>query len=435
MKGLRSKGFLDNIGEQWKTHGDNFQVNLGPRRLFFAMHPDAVEKVSITEKQNFDKLGSYDVVRDLLIGDGLVVSVGELWRRQRKLMAPFYTPKGVMQYAELFLRDGDKLASRWAEFAKKGEPVEISEEMTLVTANIILKAMFSFETDESIMEMRQAVDTMLSYVSDRLTSVPIPTWLPTPRNRKFNAANRFANELIAGIIKQRKAQHEDTWPDDLLSKLMKARDEETGHVMSEQLLRDESITTFFAGHETTARVMSFAWYSLATNPHVRDRLHEELDRVLGDAPPTVEALRQLPYTLQIVKEVMRLYPPAPFYARDAAKDCQLGGFDVAKGTTIMLSPYYTHRHPDFWDKPDEFNPDRWTKEAESARHSYAYHPFSAGQRICIGNNFALLEGHLLLALLARRFRVDLKPGYEAVWQMHGTLHLRDGLPAVISARS
>lgn len=435
MKGIRSKGFLDFIGEQWREHGDYFQVKLGNRTLFFAMHPDAVEKVTVSQKAQYEKLRSYDNVRDLLIGDGLVVSTGELWRRQRKLMAPFYTPKGVQQYAELFLRDGTMLADRWVNYAGKGSEVEISEEMTFVTATIILKAMFSFETNESIIEMRDAVDTMLQFVTERLTGLPVPLWVPTAKNRKFNAASKLANDLIRDIITKRKALDESKWPDDLLSKLMKAKDEETGHVMSDHLLRDESITTFFAGHETTARTMTFAWYALASNPHAREKLNEELDRVLGGKPPTVEALKQLPYTLQVVKEVLRLYPAAPFYARDAANGGELGGFEVPKGASVMLSPFYTHRHAEFWENPDAFDPDRWTREKEMARHSYAYHPFSAGQRICIGNNFSLLETHLLLAVLAQRYTLKLKPGYEPCWQMHGTLALRDGLPMTIEARS
>ncbi len=435
MNGIRTKGFLDFVGEQWREYGDHFQVKLANRTLFFAMHPDSVEKVTVSQKQHYEKLRSYDNVRDLLIGDGLVVSIGELWRKQRKLMAPFYTPKGVQQYAELFLRDGTMLADRWGAFANKGSEIEISEEMTFVTATIILKAMFSFETNESIIEMRDAVDTLLQFVTERMTSLPIPTWVPTAKNRKFNAATKLVNELIRDIIAKRKALEESKWPDDLLSKLMKAKDEETGHMMSDQLLRDESITTFFAGHETTARTMTFAWYALASNPHAREKLNEELDRVLGGKPPTVEALKQLPYTLQVVKEVLRLYPAAPFYARDAANGGELGRFEVPKGASVMLSPFYTHRHAGFWEEPDRFDPDRWAREKEMARHSYAYHPFSAGQRICIGNNFSLLETHLLLAVLAQRYTLKLKPGYEACWQMHGTLALRDGLPMMIEART
>jgi cytochrome P450 len=205
--------------------------------------------------------------------------------------------------------------------------------------------------------------------------------------------------------------------------------------MGEGMLRDETITAFVAGHETTARTLSFAWYALASNPHAAERLHEELDRVLGGRLPTVGGLRQLPYTLQVLKEVLRLYPAAPFYARDALGADQLGGYDVPKGAGIMLSPYYTHRHPQFWDEPDRFDPDRWTREREAMIHGHQYHPFAAGPRICIGNNFSLLESHLLLAILAQRFAPRLRDGYQAKWEMLGVLSLKGGLPMVIAPRA
>ncbi|HVK64736.1 MAG TPA: cytochrome P450, partial [Polyangium sp.] len=195
-----------------------------------------------------------------------------------------------------------------------------------------------------------------------------------------------------------------------------------------------SITTFFAGHETTARTMTFTWYALATNPKVTERLHEELDRVLGGRTPTANELRQLPYTLQVIKEVLRLYPAAPFYARDVVTADKLGDFDVPVGATVMLSPYFTHRHPGFWENPEVFDPDRWTREQEDARHGYAYHPFAAGQRICIGNNFSLLESHLLLAMLAQRFTPRLRAGFAPRWSMQGTLGITNGLPMVITPR-
>jgi cytochrome P450 len=234
--------------------------------------------------------------------------------------------------------------------------------------------------------------------------------VPTPGNRRYNAARALVHGSISKLIAQRRAMDEAQWPDDLLSRLMKARDEETGQPMSENLLRDESITTFFAGHETTARTMTFTFYALATNPGVTAKLQEELDRVLGGKLPTVELLRQLPYTLQVVKETLRLYPAAPFYVRDAIGADRLGEFDVPAGAAVMLSPYYTHRHPQFWDEPERFEPDRWTREKETARHSHAYHPFAAGPRICIGNNFSLLESHLLLAMLAQKFTTTLRQG-------------------------
>ena len=430
IHGVRTLGFLEFMGRQWRAHGDVFQVRIGRRTLICALHPDAVEHVNVGQRHNYDKRASYDPVRKYLLGEGLVVSTGELWRRQRKLMAPFYTPKGVQAYAGLMLRDGARLVERWQALASAGTEVEIAEEMTLVTASIILKAMFSTETIESIHQMKDAVETMIAFV----TGVQLPLWLPTANNRRYIAAHKLVHRSINGLIARRRATDEAQWPDDLLSRLMRARDEDTGQAMAENLLRDESITTFFAGHETTARTMTFAWYALATNPTVTARLHEELDRVLAGRSPTADDLRQLPYTLQVIKEVLRLYPAAPFYVRDAIAADQLGGFDVPVGAAVMLSPYYTHRHPQFWDAPEVFDPDRWTREREAARHSHAYHPFAAGPRICIGNNFSLLESHLLLAMLAQRFTARLRPGYEPRWVMRGTLGLANGLPMMIRAR-
>jgi cytochrome P450 len=180
--------------------------------------------------------------------------------------------------------------------------------------------------------------------------------------------------------------------------------------------------------------MSATGYALASNPLVASRLHEELDAVLGDRYPTLEDLHHLPYTLQVIKEVLRLYPPAPFYARDAVNVDSLDGYAIPAGSAIMLSPYFTHRHPDFWQNPLQFDPDRWTPEREATQHPYAYHPFATGQRICIGNNFSLLESHILLALLARRFSPRLVGGYTPQWVMQGVLSTANGLPKRIAAR-
>jgi cytochrome P450 len=430
---VRAKGFLDFVRDAWREYGDVFQVRLGSRTLMFAMSPDAVEHINVSQRQRYEKRASYDAVRRYLLGEGLVASTGDLWKRQRKLMAPFYTPRGIQTYAELMLRDGERLSERWKTLANQGTEVEIAQEMTQVTATIILRAMFTSETMEAIHQMKDAVETMISFVTTHI-GFNLPTWVPTQKNRKYLAARDLVNNSISKIIAQRRATDESKWPDDLLSRLMKARDEETGQAMSESLLRDESITTFFAGHETTARTMTFAWYALAANPKAAGKLHAELDQVLGGRAPTVDDLKQLPYTLQVIKEVLRLYPAAPFYVRDAVAPDQIGGFDIPVGAAVMLSPYFTHRHPDFWENPEAFDPDRWTKERESARHGHAYHPFAAGPRICIGNNFSLLESHLLLAVLAQRFAPKLRVGYRPRWVMQGVLGLSNGLPMVISAR-
>lgn len=434
MRGVRRHGLLDFVGQLWREYGDVFQVRIGPKRIVCAIHPDAVEHVNVTNRQNYEKRASYDAVRDFLVGNGIVASNGDLWRRQRKLMAPFYTPKAIHTYAEMMVHDGERLAGRWGEVAAGGGDLDMHEEMTRVTASIILRAMFSKEASDAVLSMKDAAGKMLAIVNDRMMGIPVPTWLPTAKNRDYHAARRLSREVIRGLIAERKGMSEAEWPDDLLSRMMRARDEETGQGMAEELLHDETLTIYFAGHETTARSLTFAWYALATNPEVRGRLHEELDRVLGRRSPTVEDLRQLPYTLQVVKEVLRLYPAVTVYARDAVAADQIGGYEVPAGTSVLLWSYYTHRHPDFWDEPESFDPDRWTREREAARHHHAYHPFAAGPRICLGNNFSLLESHLLLAILASRFEAELRPGYRARWVMDGTLGLADGLPMIVRSR-
>ncbi len=432
LQGLSRAGFLEYIGELWQRYGDVFRMDIFNQHMIVAIHPDAVRHVNVSNRQNYDKLRSYDVVRRFLTGDGLVSSRGDLWRRQRKLMAPFYTPKGVQAYGEIMLKDGHRLRERWSKL--EGSQVEIGEEMTFVTATIILRAMFSMETDEAIIGMKNAVETMLGYTSSRQNGIPVPSWLPTRRNQAYFKARDMVHTYIHSVIERRRELPEADWPNDLLTRLMQARDEETGEAMSANLLRDESITTFFAGHETTARTMTFAWFALAANPQVAERLHAELDAILGDRTPTLDDLHHLPYTLQVIKEVLRLYPPAPFYIRDAIANDQLDGFNTL-GLPVLMSPYYTHRHPDFWEEPHEFNPDRWTPEQEAKMHPYAYHPFAAGQRVCIGNNFSLLESHILLSLLAREYAPRLAPGFSPKFVMGGTLGTSNGFPMLIERRS
>lgn len=432
LQGLTRAGFLEYIGELWQRYGDVFRMDIFNQHMIVAIHPDAVRHVNVSNRQNYDKLRSYDVVRRFLTGDGLVSSRGDLWRRQRKLMAPFYTPKGVQAYGEIMLKDGHRVRERWSKL--EGNQVEIGEEMTFVTATIILRAMFSMETDEAIIGMKNAVETMLGYTSSRQNGIPVPSWLPTRRNLAYFKARDMVHSYIHSVIERRRQLPEADWPNDLLTRLMQARDEATGEAMSAKLLRDESITTFFAGHETTARTMTFAWFALAANPHVAEKLYAELDAVLGDRTATLDDLHRLPYTLQVIKEVLRLYPPAPFYIRDAIAHDQLDGFNTL-GLPVLMSPYYTHRHPDFWEEPHEFNPDRWTPEQEAKMHPYAYHPFAAGQRVCIGNNFSLLESHILLSLLAREYAPRLAPGFTPKFVMGGTLGTSNGFPMIIERRS
>ena len=438
LTGLARRGFLDEMGRQWHTHGDLFAVRFGPRKLVVAMHPDAVREVTMTSRRDFDKLGSYDTVRRYLTGDGLVASTGDLWKRQRRLMSRFFTPRGVQAYGDTMLRDALRLTERWDHLADTGERVDMGVEMTELTASIIVAAMFS--SDAAMSGLHRHVATMIGYANSRAAGLAAPHWAPTPGARRYVAARDAVHGFIEDLIARRRAMPEDRWPSDLLTRLMGARDDETGESMADSLVRDESITMFFAGHETTARTMTATWYALAANPEAAARLHDELDTVLGPAgdlgarPPTLDDLTRFPYTLRVVKEVLRLYPAAPFYVRDAATDTEVTGVPIPAGTAVMLSPYYTHRHPDFWADPEAFDPGRWEPEREATQHPTAYHPFASGERVCIGNHFSLLESHILLAVLAHRFAPRLADGFTPNWRMDGVLSSANGMPMTIARR-
>lgn len=432
---IQRRGMLNFFENTWYRDGDLAQIKVGSRVIYLVVHPDHVRRVTLEKPDIYTKRDSYEGVRQLLLGDGLVASTGALWQRQRRLMAPFFTPRAIETYLPLIVEDGEWFRKRWNAAAQRGEPLDMLTEMSVLTASIILKSMFSTEAEETIDWVKEAVETMIDFTSGRqMNPFHAPLWLPTPRNRAYLSAKTRVRAYIEDLISQRRNQSPETWPDDLLSRLMNARDEETGEPMSDALLRDESITIFFAGHETTARTLAFLWYRLAEHPDIAARLHAELDSVLGDEAPTIAHLKQLPYTLGVVKETLRLYPAAPMYARDVVVPDEIDGTPIPVGAQMIVMPYLTHRHPDFWEEPLRFDPDRWQPEQEAARHRFAYHPFAAGQRVCIGNNFSLFESHLLVAMLARHFVLHRVEGHTPQIWMSGTLGSRNGLPMRVEPR-
>ncbi|MBC8161546.1 MAG: cytochrome P450 [Roseiflexaceae bacterium] len=434
IAGIQLRGSLGFFDHTWRTRGDLARIQIRSTTMLLATHPEHVRHVTVS-RDTYDKAASYDSVRKLLLGHGLLTSTGTAWRRQRQLMAPFFTPRGIERYAPTIAEEGLAFCERWERAASTGTPVDVLTEMMLLTARITLKTIFSTESDDDVQRLKHGVEALIGFVSLRqMQPITIPMWLPTAANRTYHAARAQLDTYIDGLIAKRRALPEDQWPDDLLSKLMQARDAETGEAMSDALLRDEAVTLYFAGYETTARTLAFLWYALAAHPEAAEQVHREVDAVVGDAALTVGQLRQLPYTAQAIKETLRLFPSAPMFVRDAIKPDQIDGVDVPVGTRMMLIPYLTHRHPEFWPKPEQFDPGRWDSARQAGQHEYAYLPFAAGQRICIGSHLALMEGLLLAATLARRFAPQLMPGYQPQWSMSGTLTLRNGLPMVITRR-
>lgn len=430
IRTINRKGMLDFFYDIWRKHGDLTRVQIGNMVSYLAVHPDHVHHINVAAERraNYDKAASYDAVRRLMLGNGLVTSVGDVWKRQRRLLSPFFTPRGIEQYIPIFISEAEKLRVRWEKFAAQGEPIEMITEMMRLTSIIILRTLFSTTSDEEVHSTAHDVDFLIAFTSNFLLKpLRAPLWVPTKQNTEYHQVRARINTYINSLIAKRRAMPVDEYPNDMLSKLMLARDEETGEGMSDELIRDEAVTMFFAGHETTARALAFTWYALAGEPEVSAKLHAEIDSTIGTATPTVEALKRMPYTLQTVKETLRLYPSAPMYVRDVVTDDVLDGITIKRGTRMMLMPYCTHRHPDFWDEPERYNPDRFAPEQEAARHPYAFHPFATGQRICAGNNFALLEMHILLGMLAAQFAPRRKAGHQPQLEMAGTLGSRNGI--------
>ncbi len=405
--------------ESWRRYGDVVRYEFGPKVAHLVVHPDDVKRVLVDNEKNYVKGMGYDKVR-LILGNGLFTSEGPGWRRQRRLMQPPFTPRGVEQFAPAMTDAIDHMLAQWDEQARADTPVDVSNEMMRLAMSVIARTMLSVDLDERAVTAARSFVEVLEFVSRRsMRLLDLPLYVPTPENLSFRRAMYVLDNFILGIIAERRRNPNP--PDDLLTKLLTARDPETGEAMSLRQVRDEVLTIFFAGHETTAQALTWAWYLLDSHPEVVERLQSEVDAALGGHAPAPADLPKLDYARMIVSETMRLYPPVWIFVRDAVGPDQLGGYDVPAGSMIMLSQYLTHRYPEFWPDPERFDPERFTPGAEETRPRYAYFPFGGGPRVCLGNNFALLEATLAVAMVARRYRLRLVPGQTIRPKMVGTL--------------
>jgi cytochrome P450 len=321
------------------------------------------------------------------------------------------------------------MLDQWKRFAERDQPLDVAAEMVRLTLRIAGQALFNIDLSDETHTVGQAVATVNKLLSEYL-SAPFPSLsLPTPRSRRFQAARRTLDQVVHNLIVQRRQQHADTG--DLLSMLLLARDETTGQGMSEQQIRDEVMTLLIAGRETVATTLMWTWYLLSEHPEVERRLHSELDEVLGGHLPTVEYLNRLSYTRMVTQEVLRLYPPAWVFGRKAIASDEINGYVIPASSMIVLSPYITHRHPALWEHADVFDPERFAPAQAAGRPHYAYFPFGGGPRICIGNNFALMETQLVLATIAQHYRLRLVPGHPVEPEAFLSLRPRAGLPMTL----
>jgi cytochrome P450 len=422
---------LESLSTWWRQHGDALRFRLGPKTFYLFSHPDLAEEILVKQSDRFVKVYNPEKPHGLalVLGNGLVTSSGEVWKRHRRIIQPIFHRSRMAAMADRMAQVGEQRVAAWK--GREGNTIDIAAEMMQLALEVISQTMFTTSMTQHIDRISHALQVSIKYAFDSFSNpLSPPLWVPTARNREFRSVMQFMDGLMYGLLAERRqsgAHH-----DDLLDLLLQARDEETGEGLTDQELRDEALTIFAAGHETTANALAWTWYLLATHPEANARFHEEVDRVLQGRTPNAEDLEHLPYTRAIFEESLRLYPPAPAVHRKAVTSTTVGGLPLPEGAFVLVGTYNLHRHPTFWSSPEQFQPERWL-DAERPRSRYAYMPFGAGPRTCVGLHFALVEGPLLLALIGRRY--DLRLAQERVEpQLMVTLRPKGGMRMMIQPR-
>jgi cytochrome P450 len=395
--------------------------------VYFLNHPDHFEYVLVTNTRNFIKGRGFQANR-AIFGNGLLISEGDFWLRQRRLAQPAFHRDRIAAYAETMVAYTERMLGTWRE----GETRDVHLDMMRLTLEVVAKCLFDFELAAELEVVGSALEAFMQQNRSGRMLLPILGKLPTPGNLRYRHAVRRLDRMVYDLIRRRRASGKGRG--DLLTMLLEAEDVD-GSRMTDQQLRDETVNLMLAGHETTALALSWTWYLLSQHPEVEGRLWKELDEVLGGRAPTVEDVPRLVYTDRIVKESLRLYPPVYAMPRIALEDCKIGGYDVKAGASIVISQWVAHRDPRYYDDPERFSPDRWADGLEKRLPKFTYFPFGGGPRLCIGQPFAMMEAVLLLSTIAQRYQLRLapKPPVE-VWPTM-TLRPKHGVHVVLVKRA
>jgi len=412
-----------------REYGDVVQLSLAGWKSFLVSHPDAIESVLVTQHRNFIKHTFFWRHVTSLFGEGLLTSEGSHWVQQRKLIQPAFHRDQIRAYAAVMVDCTERMLDGW----RNGEMRDVHAEMMRVTMEIVSRTLFGANvSSDDAAAASDAFNIAAEQIAVRFQRpVKIPDWIPVPSNVKFNRSVRELDRLIYGFIRERRASEERG--NDLLSMLVDVKDE-SGQPMSDKQLRDEAITLFLAGHETTALALSWTWCLLSGHPEAEAKLHAELDEVLRGDPPAFEDTERLEYTKRVVLESMRLYPPAYGFGREAMEDCEVAGYRVPARSTVFMMPWLVHRDERWFPDPLRFDPDRWKGDFAKTIPPFAYMPFGGGPRRCIGNTFAMMEAVLLVAAIAQRFRIKLVPGHPVEPFASITLRPKYGVKATLEAR-
>ncbi|MEP6849370.1 MAG: cytochrome P450 [Acidobacteriota bacterium] len=409
--------------------GDITSFRMGPQQGYFVNDPELIRDVLVVNAHKFVKGRALQRAKGLL-GEGLLTSEGDMHLRHRRMIQPAFHRARIAEYAHAMVMYADRMAGSW----QAGDVRDIDKEMMHLTLQIVAKTLFSADVTDEANEIGGAMTALVHLFNYLL--LPFSEWLeklPLPQSKRFAKAKETLNSVIYGIIDERRSSGEDTG--DLLSMLLAARDEETGDAMTDEQIRDEALTLFLAGHETTANAMTWTWYLLSQNPEMEARLHAELDSVIGSRVPAMDDLPNLKFTEAVIAESMRLFPPAWAIGRLSTQEHILGDYHLPKSSLVLISPYITHRDGRFWENPDEFQPERWqTLSVKEAGQRNIYLPFGGGTRRCIGEGFAWTEGILLLTTLARKWKLRMVPEQKIGLQPMITLRPKFGMRMQISAR-
>jgi len=408
-----------------RLYGDVFQARLGPKNVYVVAHPADVQHVLQENNRNYRKGAHYDTLRPMF-GNGLMMSEGDYWLKQRRIVQPAFHRQRLGQFASTMTRLTEEMLDRWQPISERGHSIDVASEMVKLTLTIVCTSLFGADVSREAAGVGAAHAFCLTHAEHRIVSLfALPESIPTPDNLRYRRSVNLLHGVVDRFINERRSSGEDTG--DLLSTLAFARYEETGELMDHDQLRDEMITLFLNGHETVAGALGWAFYLLSKSPQVERRLHEELATVLGGRTPTFEDLPKLKYTTMVIEESMRLFPPAWIIERDTLGPDEISGYYIPPKSTVVLSQWLTHRHPDFWENPEGFDPERFSPEQSANRHRFAYFPFGGGPRLCVGANYALMEMPLVLATIAQRFHLDLVPGHPVVMEPVITLRPKYGI--------
>jgi cytochrome P450 len=422
-----------------EKYGDISKIKFGPFTVIYLANPDYIEYVFLN-RDIYTKVQEGGMLR-ILLGNGLLTSEGDFWLKQRRLIQPVFHKQRLERFIQKISESTDEMLAGWE--MQNGETLDVYNEMNRVTLDIVGKTLFSVNVKSEFDKVNSALTKIMTAIRNRSRFMRFPLWVPLPSHLRIEHNRKVLDETISEIINQRRnatfgrhrlAAGDAGKFDDLLTMLMEVEDADTRERMTDKQLRDEVLTIFIAGHETTANSLAFTLYLLAKNPEAKKLLQKEINEVFNAEEMTFEKLQKLEYTTMVIKESMRLYPPAWMIPREAAKDDLIGGYQIKKGDKVLSSPYAMQRSPRYWKNPEEFIPERFTAEKIKDMPRYAYFPFGGGARMCVGNNFAMMEMQIVLAKICKQFDCVLPENFELELLPLITLRPKEGIPLILQKR-